>query len=89
MEYLINVIKTSETNAEQIVFQVNITRDGTPISTWVVRFDPTIADPSIRTELIRRIREYIKLDSGNILTEQVDERAEAIAASLDGHLEVI
>lgn len=89
MEYLINATKTLETNADQIVIQIDITRDGAHISTWVVRFVPDTSDPSIRAEIIRRIREFIKLDSGNIQAEQVDERAEAIAASLDGHLEII
>jgi len=86
-EYLINAIKTPETNAERITIQIDITRDDIPISRWVVRFSPVISDSNIRAEIIHRIQEFIKIDSGNILAEQVDERADAIAASIDGHIE--
>lgn len=88
-EYLIEATKAPETTADQIAIQIDISRDGDLIATWIVRFSPTVSDTNIRAEIIRRIQEFIKVDTGAIAAELVDARAEAIAATIDGHIETV
>lgn len=90
MDYLIHAQKDNiKTTAETIAFAVQIDRDGDNISSFVQGYPATMSDDSIRIELIRRIQEFIKVDSGIIEETQVEERADAIAASIDGHMETV
>lgn len=89
-EYLVNCQNNSPlTTAETVAFSVQVNRDGDEISNFNQGFPSVMSDASIRTELIRRIQEFIKVDAGLIAEEDVEERADAIAASIDGHIETV
>ena len=77
----------AKSDAEMIVIDVQIERDGIEIAGWVSKFSSAVADAQIRDELIRRIPQFIDIDSGMIQGEVSDIRAGAIADSIDGHLE--
>lgn len=88
-EYLIEAVKSDATDATRIVIDIRISRDGEPIGHWVSRYSAGLSDNDIRLEIVRRIQEYIKVDAGIIEAGQVEDRAAAIADSIDGHLEIL
>jgi hypothetical protein len=88
MEYIIYAQSNPATTAEQIVIDITIVRDGELSTSWVARFPSTMSDSAIRIDLIRRIQEYIKVDSGQIASAQTADRASAIADSIDEHMEI-
>jgi len=89
-EYLVNCQNNSLlTTAETVAFSVQVARDGDEIASFNQGFPSAMSDASIRTEIIRRIQEFIAVDSGTIAEDQVEVRADAIAASIDGHIETV
>lgn len=89
-DYLINAQNNSDlTTAETVAVDVQISRDGEQISAFNQGFPAVMSDADIRNELIRRIQEFIAVDSGTIAEDQVEARASAIADSIDGHIETV
>jgi len=89
-DYLVNCQNNSPlTTTETVAFSVQIARDGDQIANFNQGFPSVVSDINIRNELIRRIQEFIKVDSGVIAEVEVEERANAIADSIDGHIETV
>ena len=72
--------------AEELVIVVVIFRDGEQVATFTEHYRSSVADPAILNLLEKRVREFIRVDDERIAKEEVDDRAEALASSMDDRI---
>jgi hypothetical protein len=82
--YILEVKNSPEQSATHIIVDVSIFRDGIKVMSWVARFPMEMADSDISKEIERRVKEFVKVDLGNILKTDLEARSSAIADSLNG-----
>ena len=72
--------------AEELVIVVVIFRDDIQVATFTEHYRSSVADPAILNLLEKRVRDFIRIDDERIAKEEVDDRAEALASSMDDRI---